>query len=206
MAITINGSGTVTGINVGGLPDGIVDTDMLADDAVTAAKTPLNTVTHYDCWRLAANSTDEDEDPLGSVTAIERAIDANGNHPGFGTFGDPMTQSGGIFSFPTTGYWKVEFQVVMNCADESYNNNTSIKVTTDGGTTWEPLSSSQGSVNDDGINNVYGSNYCSLVIDVTNVSNVKVKFSVMQQDPDATILGQSEYNRTCMMFTRIGDT
>ena len=38
MAITINGDGTLTGISVGGLPDGIVDTDMLATDAVTAAK------------------------------------------------------------------------------------------------------------------------------------------------------------------------
>jgi len=38
MAITINGSGTITGVSVGGLPDGIVDTDMLASDAVSAAK------------------------------------------------------------------------------------------------------------------------------------------------------------------------
>ena len=38
MAITINGTGTVTGVSVGGLPDGIVDTDMLAAGAVTAAK------------------------------------------------------------------------------------------------------------------------------------------------------------------------
>jgi len=38
MAIAINGSGTVTGISVGGLPDGIVDTDMIAADAVTAPK------------------------------------------------------------------------------------------------------------------------------------------------------------------------
>jgi hypothetical protein len=30
MPIAINGSGTVTGISVGGLPDGIVDTDMIA--------------------------------------------------------------------------------------------------------------------------------------------------------------------------------
>ena len=30
MAIVINGSGTVTGISVGGLPDGIVDRDTLA--------------------------------------------------------------------------------------------------------------------------------------------------------------------------------
>ena len=38
MTITINGNGTVTGVSVGGLPDGIVDTDMLANSAVTDAK------------------------------------------------------------------------------------------------------------------------------------------------------------------------
>ena len=38
MPIGVNGSGTITGISVGGLPDGIVDTDMLAATAVTAAK------------------------------------------------------------------------------------------------------------------------------------------------------------------------
>ena len=30
MPIAVNGSGTITGISVGGLPDGIVDTDTLA--------------------------------------------------------------------------------------------------------------------------------------------------------------------------------
>ena len=38
MPIGINGSGTITGVSVGGLPDGIVDTDMIAAGAVTAPK------------------------------------------------------------------------------------------------------------------------------------------------------------------------
>ena len=38
MAIVINGSGTVTGISVGGLPDNIVDAGTLADDAVGLAQ------------------------------------------------------------------------------------------------------------------------------------------------------------------------
>ena len=39
MAIVINGStGTITGVSTGGLPDGIVDADMLAANAVTSAK------------------------------------------------------------------------------------------------------------------------------------------------------------------------
>ena len=40
MAITINGSGTVTGLAVGGLPDGTVDAGTLATDSVTAVKIP----------------------------------------------------------------------------------------------------------------------------------------------------------------------
>ena len=38
MPVTINGNGTITGVSVGGLPDGIVDTDMLAANAVSSAK------------------------------------------------------------------------------------------------------------------------------------------------------------------------
>ena len=38
MAIQINGNGTITGLSVGGLPNGIVDTDMLAAGAVTKTK------------------------------------------------------------------------------------------------------------------------------------------------------------------------
>ena len=38
MPITINGNGTITGVSVGGLPDGIVDTDMLAANAVATSK------------------------------------------------------------------------------------------------------------------------------------------------------------------------
>ena len=46
MALTFNGSSnTITGLAVGGLPDGIVDTDMLAAGAVTNAKNAIRIVT-----------------------------------------------------------------------------------------------------------------------------------------------------------------
>ena len=47
MPITINGSGTLTGVSVGGLPDGIVDTDMLANNAVTASKRGANAILQH---------------------------------------------------------------------------------------------------------------------------------------------------------------
>ena len=46
MAITINGSSNViTGIGVGGLPDGIVDADMLAANAVASGKIASGAIT-----------------------------------------------------------------------------------------------------------------------------------------------------------------
>ena len=61
MPITINGSGTVTGISVGGLPDGIVDTDMIAANAVTAPKRGasaiLQIVQNTTSTRLQTSST-----------------------------------------------------------------------------------------------------------------------------------------------------
>ena len=38
MAISINGNGTITGLSTGGLPDGCVDTDTLANGAATQTK------------------------------------------------------------------------------------------------------------------------------------------------------------------------
>ena len=48
MAIVINGSGTVTGLAVGGLPDGTVDAGTLATNAVTAAKLEVSAITGAD--------------------------------------------------------------------------------------------------------------------------------------------------------------
>jgi len=45
MPVTINGDGSITGLSVGGLPDGSVDTDTLASNAVTSTKLHNDAVT-----------------------------------------------------------------------------------------------------------------------------------------------------------------
>ena len=44
MPLGINGSGTITGLAVGGLPNGVVDEDTLATDSVTNAKVSNNAI------------------------------------------------------------------------------------------------------------------------------------------------------------------
>ena len=54
MPVTINGNGSITGLSVGGLPDGSVDADTLASNAVTNAK-------------IASGAITSSEMPTGSV-------------------------------------------------------------------------------------------------------------------------------------------
>ena len=97
MPITINGSGTVTGISVGGLPDGIVDTDMIAAGAVNSAKStglsnPFVSYAYYEeqessgtdagtmtsgTWHVRALNTEvADPDNIGSLSGNKVTLQA----------------------------------------------------------------------------------------------------------------------------------
>jgi hypothetical protein len=67
MAIVINGSGTVTGLAVGGLPDGTVDSDTLASNAVVTGKIADGTIANADINDLAASKL------TGALPAISGA-------------------------------------------------------------------------------------------------------------------------------------
>ena len=62
MPVTINGSGSIAGLAVGGLPDGSVDADTLASNSVTAAKlqsgSVIQSVTKMgtDCYNMTNTS------------------------------------------------------------------------------------------------------------------------------------------------------
>ena len=82
MAIVINGSGTVTGISVGGLPDGIVDRDTLAtsiDDSGDATAITIDSsenvgigVTPESDWRTS--------DTVLALDTTARHFVTSGNH------------------------------------------------------------------------------------------------------------------------------
>ena len=101
MPIVFDGSaGTVTGISTGGLPDGCVDTDTLANNAVTAAKTTAG-ITMVDQWRITSNLS-------GSGAAADITANWERNDTaGFEKTGTGMSQSSGIFSFPVTGKYLI---------------------------------------------------------------------------------------------------
>ena len=74
MAIVINGSGTVTGISVGGLPDAIVDSGTLATDSVDSAELIDGSI---DTAHIAADQITSAILPAGSVIQVVQAVSSS---------------------------------------------------------------------------------------------------------------------------------
>ena len=70
MPVTINGDGTISGLAVGGLPDGSVDADTLASNSVTTNKIANSQVTS---GKLASGavSVDANTMPVGSIIQVQ---------------------------------------------------------------------------------------------------------------------------------------
>ena len=69
MPVTINGNGSITGLSVGGLPNGTVDADTLASNAVTSAK-------------LASGAISASTLPAGSIVQVQFTTSTAGSGSG----------------------------------------------------------------------------------------------------------------------------
>ena len=114
-----------------------------------------------------------------------------------------MTQSGGIFTFPMTGIYKVEWQCYFEDTGSASVNSANIYITTNN-SSYSNRSSSVNSVADVGSYS-YVSAHTQTFVDVTDTSQVKVKFRVYSNSTVAMDTSSSE-NRNCATFVRLGDT
>src|SRR5210317_1126080 len=90
---------------------GSIATSKLADGSTFAT---TNGIIEADQWRLTTNSnTDTDAD----ITTNWERLDSDG----FGYIGTGLTESSGIFSFPTTGIYLLTISIHIVCNDSSSN-------------------------------------------------------------------------------------
>ena len=123
---------------------------------------------------------------------------------GLGTLGTGMSESGGIFTFPSTGIYLVTWQAYAETSTTSGVNAVNIYITTDNNT-YTNRASSLFSMEYDYSGYIYGNGHVSAMIDVTSVSNVKVKFRVYSSGNVAWDISSNE-NRNCATFLRLGNT
>ena len=200
MAIAINGSGTVTGISVGGLPDGIVDNDMIANTTIAEGKLAanVNTIQGADVWRLTSNLAG-----AGSAADISANLERN-DTAGFEKIGDGMSESSGVFTFPMTGKWLILAKCTTYNERDGYNYHQRIEIfTTQNNSSYTVQATGYDS---HAVQYTRGGMDCSHIFDVTDTSTHKVKFQQYTYHGTDFILGSSFRNFTSFTFIRLGDT
>ena len=179
------------------------DTDeFLVSDAGTIKRVDYSYIkgggiTEADQWRLTT-SFQGDADPISSN--LER-VDTSG----WGKLGTGMSQSSGIFTFPSTGIWLVEFNGQAYYNGQNRYLTVKIQGTTNNSSYTDLAKSDSGAENSSG-GNIYHFSYTQTLVDCTDTSQVKVKFMINNEDDSTYIQGDSNSNRTYMNFIRLGDT
>jgi hypothetical protein len=133
------------------------------------------------------------------LTANWEKIDNTGQG-NLGTFADP---SSGVFTFPSTGIYLVRFNGYFEDSGDSPKSTLNILVTHNNGSDWSTVASVNSS-NSNLDTYTYSAGSVESLVDVTDTSNVKVKFSAFNHS--ASLDGSSTQNRTYVTFIRLGDT
>ena len=197
MAVTINGDGTITGLSVGGLPDGIVDTDVIANNAVTTAKTTVAGITMAEQWRMNSDTSAGAEQVLQGWSKVTTSL-----HQG-GTIGSSMSVTSGVFTFPSTGIYYITgtFIFYVGTSNDA-QARVFLKVSHDGSTYNTVARFIHGEFGD----GVYGSASQHYVLDVNDTSNVKVYFQTESMSSNTKIMADNSVGETNVTFIRLGDT
>jgi len=159
---------------------------------VTPATT--NGITMFQRWVFTSNITFGSSWSVISTNLSARSA----------SIGSSMTQSSGVFTFPSTGIYKVSFygQWLDQYANNDYLGQE-IQDSTDSGSNWTDRV--QGWQSQD--SNMYTSQTISYIFDVTNVSTHKIRFRAQAQNSNAFLYGStSTKDLNYFEFIRLGDT
>ena len=162
---------------------------------------PLGGITQADQWRLSSPM----ELTTNDITAnLERVDDS-----GFGYVGDGMTESSGVFSFPEPGIYRVDLNATFYFTSGS-GNSRYIMVrtqTTTNNSSYTNVARAITNIDDFIANNISSNCSSTIYLDVTDISNVKVKFTTSSAATSGYYLdGTTADNYTTFTFTRLGDT
>ena len=159
-------------------------------------------ITEVDIWRIDTTFDQQSQADITSNWA--RATWGSGSLHGYK--GTGMTESSGIFTFPSTGYWYVEarlgyhsrtgvssgigLEILGTSDNSSYFNLASA---------WDTAPMSSGYYE-------WGHMNCSTIIDVTSTTNCKVKFRTEAANNPVKFYESAGGHNNNFIFIRIGDT
>ena len=198
LRIGTSGQIGLSGANYG--TSGQVLTSQGASSAVQWA-TPSSFPTHIDIWRITSDMSLSSGNYLTSNW--NRAVQSSAEDQLTALKGAQVTQSSGVFTFPTTGIWQIMFQI------EIYKNGAcrwfeaGMIGTIDNFSSERVLATGYASLFSSGAN-THSSARTSTFYKVSNVSNNKIKFRV-NMAAGVTNESSTTANNTWVEFVRVSD-
>ena len=156
-----------------------------------------NGITEVDFWRVTTAFT-------GSVNPVasnwERCDEST-----FAKIGTGMSQSSGVWTFPSTGLWYIVYYSAfsLGSAVSRYVYNT-IETTPDN-SNWTERAVGWGSVFN-GSGGTFSSVISSIYINVNDTANDKVRFGTNTINSSVEFKGSSDANYFSVNFIRLGDS
>ena len=163
-------------------------------------------ITEFDMWTLQTNhSADASSDILGvsGSSTILRHTSMNNSVAQAAQIGTGMSfdSSTGTFTFPSTG----KYLVINNATISTYGSDNAgvmTRISTDGGSNFTTAALAYMGGSATGMHSGVSFNF----VDVTNTSNIKVRFRQDSLGTNSYVVGNNGYARTIFIFARIGDT
>jgi hypothetical protein len=182
-----------------GITDGtIVNADINASAAIAGTKLSGAGISMVDRFRLSADLTGTNQ-PITSN--LERS-----DETGAGFIGTGMTQSSGIFTFPSTGIYLIQAQFAFQLDGSARYISPAILITTNN-SSYTLVSSTDVFISRVASLTTWTMAFFSHTFDVTDVSTHKVKFDVESSANTSTVTrGTTTSDLTAFTFIRLGDT
>ena len=154
-------------------------------------------ITEADQWRITTNVNSNSNADLSSNW--ERADVSGATYIGTG-----LSQSSGIFTFPSTGKYFITFTMNLNVPASEANAEILLKTTTDNSTYTTVAMASCGNNGSDEVKQQINGHF---IFDVTNTSNDKFKLATDSFGSGGTVVrGSTNDNRSSVVVIRLGDT
>ena len=174
--------------------------DLAQNFAFTGSVSGAGGITVADNWRLNSSV---------SYLVGQNFLTSNweqNDTTGFTNLGTSLTQSSGVFSFPSTGIYLISYTFYATLENDELGSRALIAVTTDNSNFTNVSFGSFGIQRSSG--NYEFTSMCHTLFDVTNTSNCKVKFGYDAHTgpPTSIVNGSTNNNRTNFIAVRLGDT
>ena len=166
---------------------------------------PLGGITQADNWRINTSLTGLSY-PGADITANWERADSTGQGSNM-VIGDGMSKSSGVFTFPATGIYLIStyWEVAATNHNDPYIQVQTL-VTTNNSSYNAAARNGQGLTKYDTSTEINGSMSNTIIIDVADTSNTKVKFYFRVSGSNPKLVGANTEGKNGVCFVRLGDT